>query len=218
MSSHGSPQQPVPAIANLSVQTIKLPNNAVRHDSGPVKEFQLLRNSIARHGLLQPVVVRENSLQKSKGACAYCGQTVRKLASGVLSEHDATDFRCPGSQLQPGDTYELVIGSRRLAAYKDLGYQHIPAIIRADFRNEVDRVSATITENSTHLPLSLIEEATIFEQLRQNGNEDWETAQIASRPKAYIGHVLDLLRRGKTVRQEIHRGRVSLREWQKHGR
>lgn len=112
------------------------------------KTIQELADSIAKNGLMQPVVIRE----------------IPKSAMVALS----------GNNGQEHQLYELVAGERRWRAYKLLRKETIPAIIRV-VPDEKMRLRALL-ENLQREDLSVMDKATGFASLLSETKKSVEVA------------------------------------------
>ncbi len=75
----------------------------------------------------------------------------------------------------------LVCGRRRLAAMKRLGWRTTPVWVRSGISDQLTRLMAEQDENTQHKPLSPIEAAGLYRELKQLVAEDAARRQYATR-------------------------------------
>ena len=98
------------------------PENARRQTN--LMSFDSLRDSIAEHGIIVPLIVRPD-----------------------------------------GERFTLIAGHRRLAAARELGMAHVPAIVRRVSENRAAELA--VVENQFRLDLTKLEQLRAFESVAQ---------------------------------------------------
>jgi len=107
-----------------------------------------------------------------------------------------------------GERFEIIAGHRRFLAFKILKRKKIPCIIRES--DDAECAVARASENLRRVDLTPIEEAAIYEDLRENykltpdeiGRRMGKTAGIVKRR-------LDLLKMPPQLQKAIHLGQIS---------
>ncbi|MFJ6100418.1 ParB/RepB/Spo0J family partition protein [Streptomyces sp. NPDC092359] len=106
------------------------------------------------------------------------------------------------------ESYELVMGERRLRASKAAGLETIPAIVR-DTDDEKMLLDALL-ENLHRAQLNAIEEAHAYEQLLKDfGCTHDQLAERIGRSRPQISNTLRLLRLSPTVQRRVAAGVLS---------
>lgn len=107
-----------------------------------------------------------------------------------------------------GERYQLVSGSRRLKAAKELGLKKVPAIIRQLSDRKVMEI--TLTENLQRKDLNPIEEALGFQKLIEEfGYTHEELARRLGKSRSYISNSLRLLKLSWKVKLYVMYGVIS---------
>jgi len=153
-------------VQEIALSSIKPARFLLRADIKD-QEFEKLKESIATHGIMQPILLRP----------------VRK-------------------------SYQIVAGTRRFEACKELGLKTIPAIVR-----ELDDKTAfelALTENVQRKQLTPFEEARAFQDylVKYKWGDMTELAKRINRYPSYIVDRLALLELPKKVQDEIFGGRT----------
>ncbi len=126
-----------------------------------------LADSIAAHGLLQPIVVRRD-----------------------------------------GDGYVLVAGERRLRAFRALGKERIPAIVRA--LPHSDQLVLALIENIQRENLNAIEEAQAYGRLlHEFGLTHDQVAEKVGKERSTVSNSLRLLDLPEAAADAVSRGTIS---------
>lgn len=167
-------------------------------------------DSVREHGIMQPLTLIPGSEKEGSGKCRFCAQTVVKLNSGVLSEHDGDGFRCPGSQEHAGDRYLVLAGHRRLTAARECGLDTVPAVIRPDLAGKA--LQMMLVENLQRADLTMSEEAEAYEQLSLLGVEDWVIAKWVGVQRARVAKTRRVLGLSKTMQARVNRHQITLDE------
>lgn len=109
--------------------------------------------------------------------------------------------------------YELIAGERRLRAVQQLGWRHIPAVIK-----EVDDrtlLTLALIENLQRHDLSPMDEAQGYQRLQEEfGLSAAEVARLTGRNRSTIANLLRLLKLPDDVQSLVHDGKLS----EGHGR
>jgi len=108
-----------------------------------------------------------------------------------------------------GDEYELIAGERRFRAVKDLGYSHIPAIVKEV--DDADSLEMSLIENIQREELNAIEEANAYRQLiEQFKFSQEEISKAVGKDKSSVSNTLRLLTLPTIVRQYIEQDLISM--------
>lgn len=106
------------------------------------------------------------------------------------------------------DTYELIMGERRLRASKEAGLETIPAIVR-DTADE-DMLRDALLENLHRAQLNPLEEASAYQQLLADfGITQEELASRIGRSRPQISNTLRLLKLPAAVQLRVAAGVLS---------
>lgn len=104
--------------------------------------------------------------------------------------------------------YNIVSGERRYRAYKLLGYDKIPAIIRMYEKEKV--IQLALIENLQRDDLSPVEEAKAYMQImRELDLTQKEVAQRVGKSRSYITNMLGLLNLPNSVLAKVDDGSIS---------
>ncbi len=106
------------------------------------------------------------------------------------------------------DGFAVVAGHRRLAAARKAGLKVVPCVVRA--MSEVERVIAMVVENEQRSDLSPIESAEGYFRLIDMGITQKELAKKVGRSAKHVASRLALLELPRTVRGQVHAGRLGL--------
>ena len=204
----------------------------------PEKELKELADSIARHGLLQPVLVRpftakdETAAGGGKPEGRGDGQAARPQSRGGggrrrLARSGFAGNRSAGSRsaaLQaaagrgapPGKAgdhaadYLIIAGERRWRAAAKAGLHKLPVIVCSPKSEEEEAVWA-LTENIQRSDLNPLEEAEAYQQLMQGrkGLTQEKLAKILGRARASVANQLRLLKLAPQVKEWLREGRLS---------
>lgn len=109
-----------------------------------------------------------------------------------------------------GDQYVVIAGHRRLAAAVKAGLPAVPCIIRADLVKPVDQLNAMLVENLQRSDLTVIEEATAYEQLALLGVKPPAIAKATGRSRATVDSRLRLMTLPEQHRDRVADGQLSL--------
>ncbi|MFC6181266.1 nucleoid occlusion protein [Lactiplantibacillus daowaiensis] len=132
-----------------------------------------LAATIAEHGLLQPIVLREYEPKK----------------------------------------YEIIAGERRFRAIMSLHWADVPAIIQK--MDDGETASMALIENLQRQDLTVIEEATAYQELMQlNELTQAALASELGKSQSFVANKLRLLKLAKPVQQALLQRQIS----ERHGR
>jgi ParB family chromosome partitioning protein len=107
------------------------------------------------------------------------------------------------------DSYEIVVGERRLRAVKSLGFKTIPAIIRK--LENLDLLEFSLIENLQRQNLNPIEEAKAFARLiGEFGFTHEKIAQAVTKDRATVSNTLRLLNLPKKLQEAVSSGKISI--------
>jgi ParB/RepB/Spo0J family partition protein len=106
------------------------------------------------------------------------------------------------------DGFAVVAGHRRLAAARKAGLDVVPCVVRE--MSEVERVIAMVVENEQRSDLSPIESAEGYFRLIDMGITQKELAKKVGRSAKHVASRLALLELPRTVRRQVHAGRLGL--------
>lgn len=106
------------------------------------------------------------------------------------------------------ETFELIMGERRLRASKVAGLEEIPAIVRST--SDDDLLRDALLENLHRAELNPLEEAAAYRQLLDDfGCTQDELAKRISRSRPQISNTLRLLKLPATVQRRVAAGVLS---------
>jgi ParB family chromosome partitioning protein len=106
------------------------------------------------------------------------------------------------------DSYELIMGERRLRASQQAGLPAIPAIVRDT--DDIDMLRDALLENLHRSQLNPLEEAAAYGQLLEDfGCTHDELAQRIGRSRPQISNTLRLLRLSPAVQRRVAAGVLS---------
>jgi ParB family chromosome partitioning protein len=107
-----------------------------------------------------------------------------------------------------GDSYELVMGERRLRAAAQAGLEAIPAIIRST--NDDAMLRDALLENIHRAQLNPLEEAHAYQQLLEEfGTTHEELAQRLGRSRPQVSNTIRLLNLSLPVQRRVAAGVLS---------
>jgi ParB family chromosome partitioning protein len=107
--------------------------------------------------------------------------------------------------MQGADTFELIMGERRLRASKEIGLESIPVIIR-DTADE-DMLRDALLENLHRSQLNPLEEASAYQQLMSDfGITQEQLAERIGRSRPQISNTIRLLRLPAAVQLRVAAG------------
>ena len=139
-------------------------------------------------------------------------QPRRAIDPGALKE--LQDSMAANGLLQPvvvrpsGGHWELVAGERRWRAAKELGWKHLPAVVR-----EVDErtlLTLALVENLQRSSLSPMDEAEGYERLvKQFQLSHGDIAQAVGRDRSTVANAIRLLQLPKAVQHLVDSGALS---------
>lgn len=145
--------------------------------------FLELVESVREHGVLQPILVRP-----------------------VSSDHWKTTKN--KAALEQGALYEIVAGHRRIAAAREAGRSHVPAVVRE--LSDQQALEIQMIENLQRADLHPLEEAFGYQQLHEL--HKYDVARIAARigrsPK-YVYDRMKLLSLTKAARKLFLEDRIT---------
>ncbi len=157
----------------------------------------------ARFAALDPQKIVPNALQPrsvfDEDALAELVHSVREF--GVLQPIVVR-------AISDSDTYELIMGERRLRASKEAGLETIPAIIRETA--DEDMLRDALLENLHRAQLNPLEEASAYQQLLADfGITQEELANRIGRSRPQISNTLRLLKLPAAVQLRVAAGVLS---------
>lgn len=108
-----------------------------------------------------------------------------------------------------GDGYELIAGERRFRAAKELGYTHIPVIVREV--SDADSLELSLIENIQREELNSIEEAQAYKQLMDqfNFSQD-EISKAVGKDKSTVSNTLRLLTLPGLIRKYLEDDMITM--------
>lgn len=105
--------------------------------------------------------------------------------------------------------YELIVGERRLRAYRMLGYKIIPAVVKDV--TEAEASVMTLIENIQREDLTLMEEASSLDVLLQRHDGDIQKlAQKIGKSFTYVKDRVMLLKLPKEIQKMLDAGELNL--------
>ncbi len=163
----------------INVLAVKPDPDNPRDTLGDLRE---LTEDIRANGIIQPIVVRPGSKDREKGECSACGDQIPRLASGLLMEHDL----CPGGSSLARDEWIILAGHRRYAAARLAGLREVPVVVDTSTMSRAERIAFMIRENGHREDLTVVEEASAYEQLTLEGLTVSRISTITKRSKDRI--------------------------------
>lgn len=107
-----------------------------------------------------------------------------------------------------GSGYELVSGERRWRAYRALGREFIPAVVRE--MSDEEAAVAVLIENLQREDLNPLEEALAYRQLMDEfGLTQEEVARRVGKSRAAVANALRLLGLPAEVKELVEQGKIS---------
>ena len=104
--------------------------------------------------------------------------------------------------------YELIAGERRFRAARELGFSHIPAIVKNV--NDADSLELSLIENIQREELNSIEEANAYKQLiEQFSFSQDDVAKAVGKDKSTVSNSLRLLTLPKEVQRFVEDNLIS---------
>jgi ParB family chromosome partitioning protein len=172
--------------------------------SAPIAaEAELVEVPGARLAFLSPSVIIPNAQQPRKVFNA------EDFAELVHSIREVGILQPIVVRPMPGaDTFELIMGERRLRASKEVGLESIPVIIR-DTADE-DMLRDALLENLHRSQLNPLEEASAYQQLMSDfGITQEQLATRIGRSRPQISNTIRLLRLPAAVQLRVAAGVLS---------
>lgn len=109
-----------------------------------------------------------------------------------------------------GDDYIVVMGNTRHAACAQLGWDTVPAIIRADLDTEAKVLSAMLAENCARNDLTITEEGDAFQRLLDLDLSAATVAKRAGRSRKQVADRVTVAGQPEKVRQAVDDRQISL--------
>ena len=176
-----------------SSRLIEIPlEKIVRDEEQPRREFseealEELTRSVKENGVLQPIVVTEESGEVGSG----------KVGTGERGQGSAR-----------GKRYKIVAGERRFRAAGRAGLSTIPAIVRT--LDAQKRLEISIIENAQREDLNAIELATAYVKLKtQFSLDDAEIAEKIGKNVSTVRNTMRLLNLPEFVKEEMLKENLS---------
>lgn len=125
------------------------------------------------------------------------------------------------------DTYYVIAGERRFAAIRELGKEHIPAVIRTDApAGSVDALILAVAENAdgddgSRKPMTLLDQARAFDRIANERGEtdpagvvtkrlgDRQIGALTGFSHAHVHRVLKLLAAPDKIQKMLAKGEIS---------
>ena len=110
---------------------------------------------------------------------------------------------------QKGNSYELVVGQRRLEAARIVGLERMPVIVNAF--EDIEMVQVALIENLQREDLNAIEEAEAYRRLIEEfGMTQEGLAKVLGRSRPAIANTIRLLNLSPEVQEIVSRGTISM--------
>lgn len=110
---------------------------------------------------------------------------------------------------QKGNSYELVVGQRRLEAARIVGLERVPVIVNAF--EDIEMVQVALIENLQREDLNAIEEAEAYRRLIEEfGMTQEGLAKVLGRSRPAIANTIRLLNLSPEVQEIVSRGTISM--------
>ncbi len=108
------------------------------------------------------------------------------------------------------DRFELIYGERRFRAFKELGRDRIPALVR-DSLSDLDMLSMALVENIQRQNLNEIEEARAYQALIEQCNiSHQDVAERVGKSRTAVTNSLRLLRLPEPIQNALIEDRISM--------
>lgn len=140
-------------------------------------------------------------------------QPRREFAAGELAELQAS-MRASGL-LQPvtvrpvGDGFELIAGERRLRAAGGLGWERIPAVVKAI--DDRTALTLALVENLQRTDLNPLEEAEGYQRLMQEfGLTQQQVAEVVGKDRSTVANILRILALPASVKRMVAESQLTL--------
>jgi ParB family chromosome partitioning protein len=174
-----------------------------RNSAPSAAQAELVEVPGARLAFLSPTVIIPNAQQPRKVFNA------EDFAELVHSIREVGILQPIVVRPMPGaDTFELIMGERRLRASKEVGLESIPVIIR-DTADE-DMLRDALLENLHRSQLNPLEEASAYQQLMSDfGITQEQLATRIGRSRPQISNTIRLLRLPAAVQLRVAAGVLS---------
>ncbi len=105
--------------------------------------------------------------------------------------------------------HHVIAGRRRIRAYRLLGYEHIPAIIRTDLDDAQAQVVAQVIENLQREDVGPMDEARAYAQLVDFGMKQKDVAAAVGVSQAHVSGRLALLKLEPAFLERVLDGSIS---------
>lgn len=133
-------------------------------------------------------------------------QNVRRELRGLdelAASIDAEGLHQPVVVAPDGDSHVVVMGNSRLAACAQLGWETIPAIIRADLDTEAKVLSAMLAENCARNDLTVTEEGDAFQRLLDLDLSATAVGKRAGRSRKQVADRVTVAAQPERVRRAV---------------
>lgn len=130
-------------------------------------------------------------------------QYTQKQLNELVNSIASTGLMQPITVRSVGENYEIIDGHRRVEAYKMLGKEDIPAIIKEASEQEIQCM--TVVANIQRSNLSSLEKALSFEKILKNKvfKTRKELSIAIGKDETYIGDLLNLLKMDQRIIQDL---------------
>lgn len=145
------------------------------------EEFNSLRESVRREGLLEPIVVRVLEIEELPGVV---------------------------ESAPPEPRYQIIAGEQRWRAHVESGIEKIDAMVHAGVNNATARVW-TLVENLTRSSLNPIDEARGYAGLIEEGFTQDSIADRVNRSRSRVANTLRLLKLPELTLRQISSGKLT---------
>lgn len=197
-----------PAVSMIAVDAISPSGTNPRKKFDP-KTLGDLVESVQRHGVLQPILIRPFRFELKAPTAAFgwritrCGVDFREFPKSQEAK-----ARAAFEEARNGSQFQLVAGERRWMAAKQAALPAIPAIVRdLDDRTALE---IQVIENLQRADLEPMEEAEGYEKLIKTwGYTADDLAAKVGKSKGYIYGRLKLLALLPAGRKALAEGRIN---------
>ncbi len=179
------------------------------------EKIQELADSINKYGLLQPIILKEDSngeymIIAGERRFTACKKLGMKKIPAIIKDvsYEEIDKLAIIENLQREDLSPIEAGERRFTACKKLGMKKIPAIIKDVSYEEIDKLA--IIENLQREDLSPIEEAKAYRRLIEKYNlTQTQLSESVGKSRPYITNSMRLLNLCEKVLDMLDKGEIS---------
>ncbi len=182
------------------------PNPSQPRKEFPEESIRELASSIARHGLIQPILVEEyRGPEELTEPVPGESAGARRASGGDGPGTGKPDgIQAGGGQVR----YRIVAGERRFRAARLAGLREIPAIVRS--YSPEKRFAISLIENIQRENLNPVEEAEAYRSLMElSGSTQDEVADAVGKSRSAIANSVRLLKLPRKMLDSLRTGGIT---------